>query len=300
MKVQSMKAYIKRAVIVNPSRKRRRPAAKKRAARKTRRVRRQNKHRRANPLLTAAALNPSKKRKRRRRKSARRAAVKHVRKNFHRKGGESTMAKKRKKSVRRRRKSNPSFGGPVRRHRSHRRNYKARGRHRRNPGSGSPSMSPSSILTLGLGGIGGALIARAVPQAILGANNQGAIGYGSNLITALVASYLAGKFTKNKTLGVAVLVGGLTVTGWRIWQEKVSQTSPSTVMSGMGDLDVSSTGLGEYFPSPYYLPSQSVAQGGNFAVAAAPFAAPAAPAPAGHSLGAPRARGFARTGSGRF
>ena len=57
-----------------------------------------------------------------------------------------------------------------------------------------------------------------------------------------------------RTIGVGVIAGGISALAIRIWTEQVSQTSPSQ-LSGLGDLDFSSTGMGDYVQTPYSLPS---------------------------------------------
>lgn len=182
-------------------------------------------------------------------------------------------AKKRKTSRRRPRRI-PNGGGVLtimsnpRRKRSHRRSTRRRKgavarmsnprRHRRNPRHSfrrrrNPAvlgMGLTELIKLGAGAAAGGFGARAIPQAILGASNAGWMGYVANLVSTFGLGWIAGKFA-GRDAQLGVLAGGLSATGMRIWGDYMAPTAPvaqAASVSGMGDYQFSSTGLGWYSP----------------------------------------------------
>ena len=163
----------------------------------------------------------------------------------------------------------------------------SRRRHHRNPEIAGSSIT--DLVQIGLSAAGGGYATRALTQAILQANNTGWMGYGANALAALILAWGAGKFLGNK-IGIGVAAGGFSALAMRIWSEQVSQTSPAA-LSGMGDLDFSSSGLGDYVSTSYALPSTSVKNAGGQWVIQTPWPAlPAAPtaaaAPGKKAMGA--------------
>lgn len=179
-----------------------------------------------------------------------------------------------KKASRRRRRSNPFFKA---------RSYR---RHRRNPSIGGNSFA--DLLKIGVSAAAGGVATRSLTQMVLSTNNTGWLGYGANFAAAIALAWGAGKFLGDK-IATGVAAGGIAATAMRIWQEKVSQTSPNT-LSGMGDLDFSADGLGEYVDSYIPVPTVSTKTNGQY-ITMPPIAAPAAlPAKA-----APKTMGAVRT-----
>lgn len=162
---------------------------------------------------------------------------------------------------RRRRRANSSFRSSRRRH--------------RNPGI-VQGESLTDLLKVGVAAAGGGYGARSLTQLVLQTNNTGWMGYGANILATLGLAWLAGKFLGSK-IGLGVAAGGISATAIRIWSEKVSQTSPSQ-LSGLGDLDFSSTGMGEYVQTSFAVPSNSVKDANGNYVVQNPWLLPAAAA----------------------
>ena len=141
------------------------------------------------------------------------------------------------------------------------------------------------VLKVGAGAAVGGVAARSLTQMLLQNNNTGYVGYAGNLIASLLLGWAGNKFL-GKNIGLGLAAGGASATILRIWQEQVSQTSPAP-MSGLGDLDFSANGLGEYASSVFPLPTVSspvVTAGGQHLLTPAPVA-PAAAAKGVHGLG---------------
>lgn len=125
---------------------------------------------------------------------------------------------------RRRRRSNPLFG--ARRHRHHVRRARARRsnprirrfRRRSNPFGGRVG----GVAVQALWAIGGGVLTRSLPQAILGTANTGIMGYAANLATAFASSWAAGRFA-SAGAGDAVLLGGIVMTAGRVIEDFLGQ-----------------------------------------------------------------------------
>lgn len=133
------------------------------------------------------------------------------------------------------------------------------------------------LLKLGAGAAAGALVSRKLTQMVLQDKNTGALGYTGNLVATLALAWASFRWL-DQDLGVGVAAGGVGSLVLRIYQEQVSKTS-AAALSGLGDLDFSDDGLGEYIAVAGQLPPQ---YGGPIAVlptnlpgAAAPNMAPA-------------------------
>lgn len=172
------------------------------------------------------------------------------------------FAKKATAKRRCRRRANPSFRSSRRR--------------RSNPLGIVQGESLTDLLKVGVAAAGGGYGARSLTQLVLQANNTGWMGYGANILATLGLAWVAGKFLGPK-IGLGVAAGGISATAIRIWSEKVSQTSPSQ-LSGLGDLDFSSSGLGEYVQTPFSVPSNSVKDANGNYVVQNPWLLPAAAA----------------------
>ena len=229
-------------------------------------------------------VNPRRRKSSNRRRSNRR-------RNFMGGGGELALmtnpkTKRRSKAnssrPRRRRRSNPwPFVKATKQHRRRRRanpsGFRSKGRRRRNPGI-VQGESLTDLLKVGVAAAGGGYGARSVTQLVLQANNTGWMGYGANILATLGLAWLAGKFLGPK-IGLGVAAGGISATAIRIWSEKVSQTSPSQ-LSGLGDLDFSAGGLGEYVQASFSVPSNSVKDANGNYIVQNPWALPPAAAAA--------------------
>jgi len=152
----------------------------------------------------------------------------------------------------RRKRKNPvmSFSGHRR---SSRRNY----HRRRNPSIGG--MSGSDFLKLGGGAVVGSMGSKFLTQLVLGSGNTGVMGYGAQGVATAILAWAASKFA-GTDIAKGVAAGGIAAIFLRIWQEQIAQTSPASVMSGLGDPDVCDH-LGAYISSGFPVPTVSGRQG---------------------------------------
>lgn len=137
------------------------------------------------------------------------------------------------------RRRNPAFPKVVARHR------------RRNP---SEKFELKSLMVGGAGAIAGAMGTRSLAQIVAGAYNSGLIGYALNIGIAGAGGWLLSKY--NRDFGYAFAIGGIAATALRAWNATVGATAPVTAaLSGLGDPEFSSTGLGDIVtanpPLPY-------------------------------------------------
>ncbi len=169
-----------------------------------------------------------------------------------------------------------------------RRGLKRRSRNPRHFGGSSIG----DVIKVGIGAAGGAVATRGLTQAVLGAKNQGVIGYLSNGVVALGLGWLTG-LVASAPWSLGVTGGGLAATILRIWSERVAQSTPPA-LSGLGDLDFAGDGMGDFVETDYALPSNSV-QDGRFFRVKSPWpqqtvvALPAAPAAGAAAQAAPAA-----------
>ncbi len=113
------------------------------------------------------------------------------------------------------------------------------------------------------------VVTRAAAQGMLGSKNAGMFGYAANLAFAFGGGALLNWITKSKSISIGWMVGGAASTVQRIWSENVSKTNPApqaAALTGMGDLDYSTNGLGHigltgYVNSGFALPSVTGADG---------------------------------------
>ncbi len=193
-------------------------------------------------------------------------------------GGELALMTNPKK--RRNRRSYAKKANPFKRYRRRVKRNPAMFRRRRHRNPEIAGASISDLFQVGLSAAGGAYGTRALTQMLLQANNTGWMGYGANVLVAIALAWGAAKVLGNK-VGLGVAAGGIAGVALRIWSEQVSNTSPAA-LSGMGDLDFSTSGMGDYVQTSYALPSQSVKNASGQWVIANPWppALPAAPATA--------------------
>lgn len=151
-------------------------------------------------------------------------------------------------SKRRRKRRNRHIGGSRRRRRNpfianprHSRSY----RRRRNPQLALPI---GEVLPLAGWAVAGGVLTRAVPQMLLKEGNTGVMGYGANVATAVLGSWLARQISPNAAKGV--LIGGAVA----IVQRAVAEFfGPKVLDVGMsGDLDFD---LGYYIPNSFPVPT---------------------------------------------
>lgn len=242
-------------------------------------------------IIPLRVVNPRTKKKFSKR---RRPPVRSKRRNPLAGGGElvlMTNPKRKKKVNAQRRRSNP-FASKKRVSRRRSNPFVSRRRtHRRsNPSIGG--MDVGSLLKIGASAAVGGVATRSVTQMLLSSNNTGWMGYAANVVASFGLGYLADKFV-GKDIGVGVAAGGIAATAMRIWQDKVSLTSPSQ-LSGLGDMDFSSDGMGEYVESYIPVPTVSTKTNGQYITNFNPYPAPAPALPAA-SAGPSKGKGMGAT-----
>jgi len=151
------------------------------------------------------------------------------------KGGRK-VARSKRKTTKRRATANRNAG---------RRHVKKVMRHRRRSNPGAIG-NPVDWLQGGAGVLAGVVGARAIPQLILGASNQGPTGYVANAVAAAGLGFLSHMlFPRNLKLTAAVVAGGFAGLIARIISDQTPFGSTLS-MTGLGDW-----GLGLYQKSNY-------------------------------------------------
>ncbi len=216
------------------------------------------------------------------------------------------------KTKKRQRQANPFGFGKTKKkaRRSRRRNPYGFASRRRSNSRRNPSIvegySVTDLAKIGVAAAAGGYGTRALTQLVLSNNNTGWVGYLANGAAALMLGWAGGKFL-GKDVGVGIVAGGLSATAIRIWTEQVSQTSPSQ-LSGLGDLDFSNNGMGDYIQTGFPVPTisvknaqgQYVVQAPPYNVATMPAALPAPAASAKASVTAAGAKSMGRFPAGRL
>lgn len=207
-----------------------------------------------------------------------------------RKRSKSSMTKKRatRRPKRKATRRNYFHRAAPRRHnpsasRRKNRRYNSHRRYQRNPRV--TSRIPDLIVTAGYT-IGGAVGTRAITQAVLGAANTGAIGYGANAAAAFGLGML-GRQIFGKPAGNAITVGGFVGIVLRAIQEFTGIGKAINLqLTGLGDY--SFAGLGRFDPMDYFVPLASADQSGRSAASVPPDmiarSAPRALPPAGNGV----------------
>jgi len=212
------------------------------------------------------------------------------------------MAKRRRRRNRSRRRNyrhrrrNPVFAFQrPRRRRSHRRRSN-RHHYRRHRNPSILGLSLGEVFTMTAAGVVNGIATRSIPQMVLGANNQGIVGYGANAGTAFIGALVA-KWIGGQRAAIGAIVGGFAAVAQRIVSDLMGSKLGDLNLSGDLDFDLSFY-IGNSFPvptagtGPYLLnagyagsPMASIAAGG---VPVVPAALPAAAAAAGgghHGMG---------------
>ena len=196
--------------LVNPHKRKRRASSG---------ARRRSKSRNKNPnaLVALGLLNPHKEKRMKRTKKR--------------------SGTKRSTSHRKARRKNPFVG--ARKHHA---------RRRKNPSTMSLS-GTSSILKGGFFALIGLVVARQIPQMLLGARNTGLIGYGSNLLATFVAAMVGTKFL-GPDAGKYIAVGGGVYMVNRALTDNLSPVGKVLSLSGIGDHNALGDIQSGYFPLP--------------------------------------------------
>lgn len=123
---------------------------------------------------------------------------------------------------------------------------------RHNPDLTAILKKPVDVLTHGLYATGGLLMTRQVPQLVLGSRNVGLIGYGANIIVALIAGAAAGA-AFGPAAGASVMIGGGLYTVSRALTEQ-TPIGKHLVLSGAGD-PIACGNLGALVPGYFAHPA---------------------------------------------
>lgn len=179
-------------------------------------------------------------------------------------------------------------------HRSHSKSMNPQRRRRKsNPGDFG---SGKDIAISAVAGLASAVLTSQIPQLVLGTNNTSWTGYGANIVTAALTTFLAGKFVGAKAANAA-MVGGAVIVLDRFLTEQVSSIGPYIQLSGVGDPTAARMGT---IRNGYFLHPTMVDGNGNMiipspvtdaSVAAVlqqypQIAMPPAPGPASSKVGA--------------
>jgi hypothetical protein len=140
---------------------------------------------------------------------------------------------------------------PRRRHprRHHRANARRHHRRRSNPTGGGVLRGGVNLIKYGLFALIGLVAARQLPQMFLGASNTGLWGYAANIGTAVVVSWLGGRFL-GRDAGQAMLLGGGLFVVNRAIGDYFSPVQKYLSLSGIGD----PLALGDIRPGYFPLP----------------------------------------------
>lgn len=162
---------------------------------------------------------------------------------------------------------------------------------RRNPGAISTSLGNlKGLFYDSVSAIGGGIVTRSLPQAVLPNQNTGVLGYGLNILTAAIGSTVVTKFTKNARIGGMFLLGGIVMTVSRVIDDyfgaqlvTFAQFNPggSPMLSGDSKFDyqVHKRLSGVYVDSTFPLPTNSLQLPAAAAAAPASVAANAMAGP---------------------
>src|SRR5271155_5227641 len=132
-------------------------------------------------------------------------------------------------------------------HMKMKKHHKRRFGYHRNPILG---MSGGDLLVETAGAVINGVATRLIPQALLGANNTGIVGYAANAATGLAGAWLASKFSPKA--GHGALLGAAVAVASRILSDTMGQNALGGGLSGdMGGE------LGFYVNSAYPLPQAS-------------------------------------------
>jgi len=132
-------------------------------------------------------------------------------------------------------KSRPN-GGTRKHRKATKHNPMSSRRRRRNPSGGFSGAigSGKELIVGGVSGLASAIITRQLPQIVLGGNNSGIEGYGANIVTGMVATWLAGMFG-GPAAGRGAAIGAAVIVLDRVISEQVSPLAPYVSLSGVGD-----------------------------------------------------------------
>lgn len=126
-------------------------------------------------------------------------------------------------------------------------------RRRRNPGM---LTGATGILKSGFYALLGLVVARQLPQMVLGVNNSSWFGYIANLVATFLAAMVGGRFL-GQDAGRDIAIGGGVYTVNRVIQDNFSPVGKVLSISGLGDYSA----LGDIQPGYFPLPVPTDANG---------------------------------------
>jgi len=140
------------------------------------------------------------------------------------------------------------------------------------------------MLKIGSLALGGMVVTRQLPQALLGQRNTGIVGYFANAAAAALSSWAVGKASSPQN-GQAVLIGGALYLVERVLSEQFTPLGLALSLSGVGDARAAGTLRGiqpAYFPWPVVhdkqgqpvIPKEIAEAGAQAALAQIPTTAP--------------------------
>lgn len=178
------------------------------------------------------------------------------------------MAKTKKRAAPKSRRHNAAHATAKRRT-HHRMATKANPGRRRRTVRHNPAPRVGGLITNALWIIAGAVGSKLLTQAVLGAKNSGAFGYGGNALATALLGFGTTKMLKNESAGNAVIAGGVV----QIVLRALTDFTPFGKYT-------SQLGLGDYLASNFVVPQRYVDPLNSAMVELPPGWAPRLPAPA--------------------
>jgi len=103
-----------------------------------------------------------------------------------------------------------------------------------NPNLAATIGSPKDLTVGAVAGLANAVATRQLPQLVLQTNNTGVMGYGANLITLFLGTWVAGAIF-GPAAGRGAAIGGAVILLDRVLSDTISPISSYLALSGVGD-----------------------------------------------------------------
>ena len=264
----AQKAALKRS----RSAKRASPKRSNATRRHKRHTRRTRARRNIGEILSLTLGNPPKARKARKGRKTKGATMAATHKRRRRRVENTGGPRRRRRTYHARHRRRTMNAATPRRTYRRRRRSNSRRSHRRRGNAGS-SMGFGGLLMNALWTVGGGVATSVVTQMVLGASNQGVMGYLGNAATAFGLSFIASKLMKQPQIGKAILAGG----ALQITLRAINDYTP------YGSL-TAKLGMGDYMVSNWVTPQRYVDPLHSAQVQIPPGWAPQIAAPAGAGM----------------
>lgn len=158
--------------------------------------------------------------------------------NPHRSSNPAFAAKKGSQMAKHKKANHAANGGSRKKSNPFKKKYQellARRRKQRNPSGLADTLGrPSEIVEVGVTALATAVAVKQLPQMVLGAENEGGMGYAANGFVTLAAAWAAGAFI-GKTAALGAIAGGAVIILDRVLTDKFSELGPVLSLSGVGD-----------------------------------------------------------------